>query len=54
MLVGTLLYGARYSPLEYLCMMMIGAGVAIFAGEQQSPHAVMQASSYFVGMVPWL
>ena len=31
MLMGTVLHGKRYSGLEYLCMSLIGVGVALFA-----------------------
>jgi UDP-galactose transporter B1 len=36
MVMGTLLHGARYSALEYLCMGSVGAGVALFARRSSS------------------
>ena len=36
MVVGTLLHGKRYSPLEYLCMMLVGVGVALFGSQTSS------------------
>lgn len=36
MVAGTLLHRRRYSALEYLCMSMIGVGVALFARKSSS------------------
>jgi hypothetical protein len=30
MIMGTVLHGKRYSPAEYVCMTLIGVGVALF------------------------
>jgi hypothetical protein len=30
MVMGTVLHGKRYSPAEYVCMTLIGIGVALF------------------------
>ncbi len=38
MLMGSLLHGKRYSPAEYLCMTLIGVGVALFG--KKSSHGV--------------
>ncbi|GBF92343.1 UDP-galactose UDP-glucose transporter [Raphidocelis subcapitata] len=36
MVVGTVLHGKRYSPLEYVCMMLVGVGVGLFARKSSS------------------
>jgi solute carrier family 35 (UDP-galactose transporter), member B1 len=38
MLMGTVFYGKRYSPLEYVCMTLVGVGVALFG--KRGSHAV--------------
>ena len=37
MIMGTLLHRKRYSPAEYICMTLIGVGVALF-GKKGSAH----------------
>uniref|UniRef100_A0A7S3QPA7 Uncharacterized protein n=1 Tax=Dunaliella tertiolecta TaxID=3047 RepID=A0A7S3QPA7_DUNTE len=39
MLMGTILHGRRYSPLEYFCMSLIGVGVALFGQKSSSSVA---------------
>lgn len=36
MLMGTLLYGKRYSMFEYLCVSLIAGGISLFASETSS------------------
>lgn len=48
MLMGFMLHGKRYSILEYICMSLIGLGVALFAQKgsgKVSQTAVIYASS---------
>ena len=44
MLAGTLLHRKRYSVLEYLCMLMIGVGVGLFARKSSSTVTTKLAS----------
>lgn len=44
MLAGTILHRKRYSLLEYLCMLMIGAGVGLFARKSSSTVTTKLAS----------
>lgn len=36
MLMGTLVYGMRYSAVEYVCMSLVGLGIALFAQHNAS------------------
>lgn len=38
MIMGTLLHRKRYSPMEYVCMLLIGVGVGMFG--LKSSHGV--------------
>ena len=45
MILGTLLHSKRYPMIEYLCCLLITAGVAIFAAMGPSKHAKLQLAA---------
>ena len=45
MLLGTFLHGRRYPAIEYVCCLLITAGVTVFAAKGPSKHAKQQLAS---------